>query len=172
MNEPSIRYEPLPPMRVASVRVVSRTPERDAWRKLRVWAEGKGLLADPAAHPVFGFNHPAPVRGRGDYGYEFWIRVGPDIQSEGEIVVKDFPGGLFAVATCRLLGDPAGELGDVWTRLWESTQTGSYRWRRGHELERPHDPLASEDDLTLDLLLPVQLREEPLPVTLQLKPIR
>jgi hypothetical protein len=30
------------------------------------------------------------------------IGVGPEIQAEGEIEVKDFAGGLYAVVTCKL----------------------------------------------------------------------
>jgi DNA gyrase inhibitor GyrI len=143
-------------MRVASVRVISRTPERDAWEKMRAWAEPHGRLSDPDAHPVFGFNNPPPAEGRGEYGYEFWIRVDPDTEVGGELEAKDFPGGLYAVTRCRLHGDPEGNVLEVWRRLWEWVQSSGHAWRRTHELERPVDPLAPEEELILDLYLPIE----------------
>jgi DNA gyrase inhibitor GyrI len=172
MNPPPIRLEQLPPMRVALFRALSASPERDAWGMLQQWAGPKGLLSNLTAHPVFGFNNPAPSPHTQKYGYEFWIRVSPDAQSEGGIAVKDFPGGLYAVTTCRLQGDPAGSIGDVWTALWEWTQTSPYRWRPNHELEKPHNPLAAATDMVFDLYLPICPRSEPSPViaSLQIDP--
>src|SRR5574341_504661 len=54
----------LAPMRIASIRALSETPERDAWEKLRAWANPKGLLDDSDKHPVFGFNNPSPSMDR------------------------------------------------------------------------------------------------------------
>ncbi len=161
MNVTPFRIEKLEPMRIASVRVVSESPERDAWRKLRAWAAPRGLLADPSRHVVFGFNNPPPVPGRRRYGYELWIAIERDTPiGEGEIEVKDFPGGLYAVATCQLCGDPTRSVRDIWRRLWESVQTGPFRWRGTHELERPHDPAAATAEMVLDLYLPIEPREE------------
>jgi hypothetical protein len=36
--------------------------ERDAWEKLRAWAEPKGLHEDLENHPVFGFTIPVQLR--------------------------------------------------------------------------------------------------------------
>lgn len=156
MNGLTLRIERLPRMRVASVRAVSATPERDAWQKLRAWAEPRGLLHQPRFHPVFGFNNPAPVPGHAAYGYEFWIRVDAHTHTAGDVELKDFAGGLYAVTTCRLVDDPAGALGEVWRRLWEQVQAGPYRWRHTQELERPHNPLAAETDMVFDLYLPIE----------------
>ena len=62
MTESDVRIVKLEPMRVASVRAISETPERDAWEKVRTWAEPKGLLADIEKHPIFGFNNPLRLR--------------------------------------------------------------------------------------------------------------
>ena len=146
----------LPPMRVASVRAISETPERDAWEKMRAWAESKGLLSDPNANPVFGFNNPPPAEGSTEYGYEFWIRVDPETEVAGELEAKDFPGGLYAVTRCRLRGGPEGDVLQVWRRLLDWVQASDHEWRRTHELEKPVDPLAPEEELVLDLYLPIQ----------------
>ncbi len=149
-----VRLVRLEPMRVAGVRAVSRTPERDAWQALRAWAGPRGLLNDPQAHPVFGFNNPNPSPGCGEYGYELWIRIEPDRPTEGEVVAKDFPGGLYAVTGCRL----CGEIGvpQVWKRLWDWAQAGSHKWRWTHELELLRIPEAAEEEMILDLYLPVE----------------
>jgi len=76
-----VRIEELEPMRVASVRAVSESPEHDAWEKLESWADAKGYLGNVEEHPIFGFNNPNPSPDRKDYGYEFWLRVPPDTES-------------------------------------------------------------------------------------------
>ncbi len=146
----------LAPMRVASVRVLSETPEHDAWEKLRAWAEPKGLLDDSDQHPIFGFNNPNPSKDRKEYGYEFWIGVGPGIQAEGDIAIKDFAGGLYAVTTCKLIGDLEGTIQEKWMKLWNWVQASQFQWRKTHELEKPHDLSAPEQDLIVDLYLPIE----------------
>ncbi|UCC85021.1 MAG: GyrI-like domain-containing protein [Gemmatimonadota bacterium] len=156
MSDLQVDIVSVPPMRVASVRVVSETPERDAWEKMRAWAESKRLLTQPGANPVFGFNNPPPAEGRKEYGYEFWIRVDPNTEVAGELEAKDFPGGLYAVTRCRLYGDPKGNVLEIWKRLWDWVVSSDYEWRRTHELEKPVDPLAPEEELVLDLYLPIE----------------
>lgn len=151
MNALNVRIEKLEPMRVASVNVVSEHPETAAWERLKAWAEPRGFLKNPLQHPVFGFNNPSPSPDRKEYGYEFWIRVGPEVTSGGAIEVKEIPGGRFAVTTHR--GYPSPQ---IWKQLWDWVQSSSYRWRKTHELERIHDPLASEAEVIFDLYLPIE----------------
>jgi DNA gyrase inhibitor GyrI len=143
-------------MRVASFRAVSETPEHDAGQKMRAWAEPRGLLEDVQEHPVFGFNNPDPTPDSDEYGYEFWIRIEPDMEPEDEISVKEFDGGLYAVTTCEVRGDPWNTIPEVWRELGEWTKTigygkGSHQW-----LEKAHVPTASDDDLVLDLYFPIE----------------
>jgi DNA gyrase inhibitor GyrI len=157
MTVPEVKIVRLEPMRVASARAVSTNPEKDAWEKLRAWAEPKGLFEDFGEHPVYGFNNPSPTPGQKEYGYEFWIQVEQDAQGEGEVEVKDVPGGLYAVTTCELYGDPQGSILDVWQGLFEWVKASDeYTWRQVHELEKQHDPLAPAEELVLDLYLPVE----------------
>lgn len=151
MNRFSVRIEQLAPMHVASVRVVSETPEMDAWQKLAVWAGPKGLLNDLGKHPVFGFNNPAPSSGSKKYGYEFWMRIEPEVLGEGPVEVKDVPGGRFAVYTHD--GAPTPE---VWKELWEWVQRSEYRWRKSHELEHNRNPLRPVEMAVFDLYLPIE----------------
>jgi DNA gyrase inhibitor GyrI len=154
MSELEVRIERLEPMRVASVRVVSDTPERDAWHKLHEWAEPLGLLKDNEKNPVFGFNNPGPAPDRKQYGYEFWIRIDHDVEPEGDVQTIEFPGGLYAVTKCSLLGDP--NILETWKMLWEWVLVSKFEYRRTHELEKHLNPLSPEEELILDLYLPIE----------------
>ncbi len=156
MNDLAVHIVQLPPMRVAAVRAFSETPERDAWARLAAWAAPRGLLDDPAQRPVFGFNNPGPRPGETRYGYEFWIQLGAETPAAPGIEVKDFPGGRYAVTSCRVQGDPAGEMPVVWKRLWDWVQHSTCRWRREQELERIRNPGAPAAELVLDLHLPIE----------------
>lgn len=151
MSEIEVRLEMLPPMRVARFHAVGQSPEQEAWEKLRAWAEPLGLLKDTTAHPVFGFNNPSPSKAGEDYGYEFWIRVESEMQVEVGFETLDFPGGWYAVTTVRGSPNPA-----LWMQLLEWVRNSPHRYRRTHELERPHNPLAPESDMAFDLCLPIQ----------------
>ena len=151
-----VRIERLEPMRVASFRCFSETPEQDAWAKLSEWADSRGLLVDLDRHPVFGFNNPNPRPRGGKYGYELWIRVDEDTGPEREIELKDFEGGLYAVTTCRLHDDPTGTVPEVWNMLWEWVEASQYDWRPTHELEKARNPRAPEHEFLLDLYLPIE----------------
>jgi len=147
-----VRIETLGPTRVASVRAFGASPEQEAWQCLREWAEPAGLLQQPDAHPAFGFNNPPARPGQHEYGYEFWIVVGPDAHTAGGIEVKEFPGGRYAVTSCRV-----GDVPQSWKALLRWVHSSDYTWRRSaHELERILNPLAPPNELLLDLYLPLE----------------
>jgi DNA gyrase inhibitor GyrI len=152
MTDIEVRIERLEPMRVAWVRAVGVRPEEEAWRLLSAWAEPAGLLGDPQP-TVFGFNNPAPTRGASEYGYEFWIAVGPGASPPAGIGLKDFAGGLYAVTSC-----PVGpEMPRRWQALARWVRDSPYAWRRTiHELERLQNPLAPPEQMIVDLCLPVE----------------
>ncbi len=156
MSELDVRICRLPPMCVAVAQAVGPSPEESAWRKLAAWAEPAGLFADPAAHPIFGYNNPPPEPTRPDYGYELWIKIESEVPIPAGLERKEFSGGRYAVTSCRLHDDPLGSLPDVWQMLLKWVQARSYRWRRTHELERLVNPGAAERDLVLELFLPIE----------------
>lgn len=151
MSGIEVRTEKLPPMRVARFCAFGNSPESLAWAKLHAWAEPRGLLAAAAAHSVFGFNNPSPQRPGEDYGYEFWIKVGAETAVENGIDTLDFPGGWYAVTTCRGFPNPG-----IWMQLVEQVRNSPHRYRQTHELERPHNPLAPESEMAFDLYLPIE----------------
>lgn len=154
MADLGVRIVKLDPMSVACTRAFGESPETQAWEQLHAWAKPKGLLDDLVMHPVFGFNNPNPSPGNKEYGYEFWISVEPDEEPDGNIEIKEFPGGLYAVTSCRLLGEP--NVLETWKLLWEWVQSSEYRWRETHELEKSKNPMAPEDEIELELYLPIE----------------
>jgi DNA gyrase inhibitor GyrI len=133
MSELDVRIVRLDPMRVATVHAFGESPELAAWDKLINWAKSKGLLDDPGDQRIFGFNNPDPTPGSPNYGYEFWIAVGPEVQSDDVAAVKDFPGGLYAATKCK--GTHA--ITDTWHRLATCVensqyQFGEHQWLEGH----------------------------------------
>ena len=162
MKEFEVKIARLEPMRVASANVISTTPEHDAWEKMRTWAEPKGLLEDLEKHPVFGFNNPDPSPDRKEYGYEFWIRVEPDIEPKEEVEVKEFEGGLYAVTTCKLKEAIESEFFqkegylESWKKIVDWVKSSKYKYGKHQCLEKAHDPSASEEELVLDLYCPIE----------------
>ena len=162
MKELEAKIVKLEPMRIASAQVISATPENDAWKTMRAWAEPKGLLEDPEKHPVFGFNNPNPSPDRKEYGYEFWIRVEPDVEAEGDIKIKEFKGGLYAVTTCKLKEELESEFFrkegflESWKKLVDWVKSSKYTYGKHQCLEKAHDPNASEEELVLDLYCPIE----------------
>lgn len=155
MDELAVRIVELDPMHIASARAISETPERDSWKKMRLWAEPKGLLEDIEKHPVFGFNNPDPSPGQREYGYEFWIRIEPEIKPEGEIQVKQFSGGLYAVTTCNVKGDPAKNIPETWHKLVDWVKSSNYQLSK-HQWLEAHNPDASDEEMVLDLYCPIK----------------
>jgi len=162
MKEFEVKIVKLEPMHVASARVISTTPENEAWEKMRAWAEPRGLLEDLEKHPVFGFNNPNPSPDRKEYGYEFWIQVEPDVEPKGDIKIKEFEGGLYAVTTCRLKEELESEFFqkegylESWKKIVDWVKSSRYRYGKHQCLEKAHDPNASEEELVLDLYCPIE----------------
>jgi DNA gyrase inhibitor GyrI len=148
-----VRIERLGPMRIAWVRAVGPSPEREAWSLLSAWAGPAGLLDDPVAHPVFGFNNPPPAPGAQEYGYELWVAVDSETHPPGGIGLKEFEGGLYAVTSCHLGAD----MPERWKALLRWVHTSQHTWRRtAHEIERIQNPRAPSQEALVDLCLPLE----------------
>ncbi|MHA1221430.1 MAG: GyrI-like domain-containing protein, partial [Candidatus Heimdallarchaeota archaeon] len=122
----TVHFERLLPMRVVSFQVTGPEPETKAWNKLREWAEPKGLFADPDKHPIYGFNNPEPVKGKSEYGYEFWIQVDDDFESD-EVEIIDVPEAFYAVTRCHI-NDPHKDISDTWKKLINWIKDKNYKF--------------------------------------------
>lgn len=151
-----VRILELPPQRVASFSAYSSTPERDAWRKMVAWAQARGVLTYPHGQRIFGFNNPSPTPGNPNYGYEFWLTVGPEVEGVGEVEIKEFPGGTYAVGRCESLA----VIGERWQQLvqWQQAsghREGRHQWLEEHLEPAEIGPEPDEASLVLDLYLPI-----------------
>ena len=152
MNTLDVRIVTLDPMRVASVLGFGPSPEAAAWQKLAAWAEPRGLLAEPDRPRIFGFNNPSPSPASPNYGYEFWIEVGLDVDTIDQVEVKEFDGGLYAVTRCQ--GVEA--ITDTWKQLVAWLAAGPYR-QASHQWLEEHITAVdgAPDELILDLYAPI-----------------
>jgi DNA gyrase inhibitor GyrI len=145
----------LEPMRVASTYGFGTNPEEIAWPKMEEWAGPKGLLGDPLAHPIFGFNNPYPTPDHPRYGYEFWIKVDPDMEPEGDVRVGEFLGGTYAVTRCEAAGRPETAIPSRWQGLADWCRENKRQFGSHTALERfltsPGDPI----HLVMDLYCPI-----------------
>jgi DNA gyrase inhibitor GyrI len=157
MGEIDVRIVELEPMRVASVYGFGASPEEQAWGKLMNWSKPKGLLQNPEQHRIFGFNNPNPSAGSPNYGYEFWIAVGPEAEPEGEVRILDFSGGLYAVTRCELAGKGPGEIiPATWKQLVEWLGKSKYKHAKHQWLEEHFVALDKPEEIThLDLYAPI-----------------
>ena len=157
MDNQDVRILTLEPFRAASFYGFGTEPELQAMRKLQAWVEPRGYLDGPAHHRIFGFNNPNPSHGSPNYGYEFWITVGPDVEPQDDMRVVEFCGGLYAVA--RLLDPfaaPYERIPAGWQALvrWledSPYRHGSHQWLEEH-LMHEQTPAGSWN---MDLYLPI-----------------
>jgi len=154
MNKLDVRIVKLEPMTVASAYGFGKGPEGIASRMLTAWAKPKGLFNDPEQHPTFGFNNPAPSPGSPNYGYEIWMKVDAGTQPEGDISIKHFSGGLYAVT--RFTG--LSRIGDVWKQLVAWREASRYKCGHHQWLEHLLDQFEKDPEkYTFDLYLPIEV---------------
>ncbi len=153
MSTIDVRIVRLEPQRVAVSYGFGSGPEPIAWEKMIAFVKAKGLDKDGRQHHYLGFNNPDPTPASPNYGYEQWVTVDPDVQPEGEIKIKEFAGGLYAVTRCQLKN-----IFQTWQQLaaWhEQSQykPGHHQWLE-EALQPPLDEPISEE-MELDLYLPI-----------------
>ena len=159
MDELDVRIIKLDSMRVVSALGFGASPEMEAWEKLLSWASSKGLLSEISAQRFFGFNNPNPSPGSPNYGYEQWMTIRPETDAEGQVEIKAFPGGRFAVVRCQ----GPSNLEHTWKKLVAWVEDSTYKMANNYCLEEllnpelmlsPGEQLDFEQ-LIFDLYLPV-----------------
>jgi DNA gyrase inhibitor GyrI len=152
MSELKVKIIELEPMRVAYAIGFGTSPEVEAWEKILTFGRSKGLLGDSDNARFFGFNNPDPSPGSPNYGYEQWLVVGDDVEPGGDVKIKDFSGGLYAVTQFKGIEN----IGEVWKQLmmWQedsSYKLGIHQWLE--ELLTPVD--APPEEYVFNLWLPI-----------------
>lgn len=152
MSDLEVRIVEMEPMRVASALGFGESPENIAWAKILAFARARGL--DTALVRFFGFNNPNPSPGSPNYGYEQWMTVGPEVQAEGEIVIKEIPARRYAVTRFKGLEN----IGRVWQELvlWfeDSPYHKPSHWCQCLE-EVLHGPVSPPEEWVFNLYLPI-----------------
>lgn len=156
MQEQDVKIVELEAMHVASALGFGTSPEIQVIEKLTGWLTRRGLMGGAAQPRIFGFNNPNPSLGSPNYGYELWATVGPDVQGDEEITIKDFPGGLYAVLNFR---GPGEAIPAAWQALVAWVEASSYRIADNVCLEEHIHIDLQEEDIALGLYLPVRKGE-------------
>lgn len=159
MKELDVRIVELEAIRVASVYAFGESPETDAWDKAVAWLNKKDLIDQFDNNRIFGFNNPNPSPGSPNYGYEFWITVGLDVEPEEDVRIKEFGGGLYAVTKCEVKGEPYETIPATWKQLVQWLVDSKYRHANHQWLEEHFWPPANTtqqiEELILDLYAPI-----------------
>jgi len=149
-----VRIVEMKPMRVACALGFGTNPEDQAFSILVPFAKRIGLEPGSPGYRTFGFDNPSPAPGSPNYGYEVWLPVGPDVEAEDPITIKEIPGSKYAVT--RFTG--LSNIGRMWGELvaWfeDSSYTRPVNWNAC--LEEVINPTETDPEkLTFDLYLPI-----------------
>lgn len=150
----TIRIINLRPMRVASYCAVSEHPEDNAWKVMRDWVN-ENKLDELFSTRYFGFNNPDPTPGNNVYGYEVWVTVGENVQGNDYINIKEFKGGLYAVATTNVY-----DIIQSWQELVKIIdksdlyKLASHRWLEEHLIVNES---SWGSNLQIDLYCPIEM---------------
>ena len=162
----------LPALAAARYRVISSSPEQDAWQHMKQWGESVGLFNKP--YRCFGFDRPGPdqiskirrtseatLLDLNEYGYEVFVAFDATISPKVEanlrgVRLETMEPGRFAV-----LGIGAGcaetDIGRGWQQLMALISETDYkptgRWLEEHldfDMGSQHEPAR------LDLYLEIE----------------
>jgi DNA gyrase inhibitor GyrI len=94
-----VRIIYVPPMTVASIHKIGRTPESEyeTGNLVHQFIKERNLPMVKPDFRHFGFNHPNGQKPDGsDHGYERWVSIPNDMTVEQPFTKKKFSGGLYA----------------------------------------------------------------------------
>ena len=155
MSDLEVRIVKLEPTYVAAALGFGDQPELQAWNLLWNWVKAQGLTEKTKEHRFFGFNNPSPSPGSPNYGYEQWITVAPNVSAAGEVKIKEFAGGLYAVTHMQGIPNP-----EIWQQLVRWCEESKYKLAHHQWLEECLTPtlamaIRPEDPWEFDLYLPI-----------------
>ena len=150
-----VRIKKLKPMRVASYRAISATPENDSIEHITKWL-AKQEFEKTGGVRRFGFDaEVAPEQQKkGLRGYEVWVSVPKEAKSSEGVTLRDFAGGTYAVMR---IDDPFTNPFEVipggWNRLVGWVKTSDEYTCGEHQCLEEHIKIEGKD--CLDIHLPV-----------------
>ena len=154
MSKLEVQIMLLPAMKVACALGFGSGPELDAWEKMFQFLKDCGLWAQMESLEFYGFNNPDPMPGSPNYGYEQWVVVPEAIEATGDIEIKPFPGGLYAVTRCTGIMN----IYSTWQKLVAWREDSAYQ-HGGHQwLEKWVNPAKDgieESQAEMGLYLPI-----------------
>jgi len=162
-----IKVVELNPMKVASFQYVGDNPELNAFKELIKWEQEKNLLSKNMRYHFFGFNNPIPTEDNPVYGYEVWLPLDDDFEGDGEIKIKEFKGGLFAVTEMLFSDFLSGQDWNVFhsaAKLWMKENMYEFdstvQWLEEHITEKKEiENFIQKNDLpkwNIGLYLPIR----------------
>jgi effector-binding domain-containing protein len=153
MSNLDVRIVNMEPMRVAVAHGFGPSPEAIASDKMLAFLAAKGLAFQDVRW--FGFNNPDPSPGSPNYGYDVWATVGPEVEGEGDITIREVPARMYAVTRFKDLNN----IGRVWQELVLWFEASPYKrpsyWHECLEnlLVPPDTPF---EEYEFDLYLPIR----------------
>jgi len=167
-----VRIVYLPPATVASVQFYCDEPELKATVAIDAFARlvKLGKIKPDTRH--YGFNNPNPSadipKGQPDHGYEMWVTIPEELEVSEPLVKKRFVGGMYAAHAIKM-----GDFHE-WDWLWEWVQKSNlydYEVRNPlsmggcleehlNYLNNLNDTAFKEEDMQLDLLMPVKKKSQ------------
>lgn len=152
LQDHEVRFIEIKPMKVAYYHTTTHQPEDEAWNVLYAWVKNRGLDHKSTTR-YFGFNKQGENQ---EHGYEMWATVTDEIEPSGEVQIKTFDGGLYAVSSLYGFDIPV-----AWQRLHEWVQTSKYQ-AASHQCLEEHFLFNGEmfvgESFQLDLYYPVTLK--------------
>lgn len=153
LQDHEVRFLELKPMKVAYYHTVSNQPEDEAWNVLYAWVKERGLDQKSTTR-YFGFNRPGKNQ---EHGYEMWATVTDEIEPSGEVQIKQFDGGLYAVSSLYGYDIP-----EAWKRLNSWVKNSKYQANSHQGLEEHflfNGNMFVGETFQLDIYYPVSIKE-------------
>lgn len=162
----------IPEMKVAYYRVISKTPEADAWNHIKQWAQESAVF--DSEYRIFGFNNPDPSEmkkmvdkngdsfqissGQDEYGYEFWLTVDDSVKPECNgkgVDIKTVPAGKFAVMSVGV-GCEEYDIEKGWAKFCKLLEEGNYKMKERWFEEHLEFGLGENKNFRLDLYVEIE----------------
>jgi len=155
MKIPEVRIVQLEATRVLAAYSFGNSPQMTAWEKILGFVHSQGISEGSYSPRFFGFNNPDPTPGSPNYGYEQWLTISDSVQATGDLIIKEFPGGLYAVLRFKGLE----HIGKAWADLVTWVEASPYKMSNRQCLEEllstPEDSARAEK-MIFDLYLGIE----------------